>query len=78
MLFLTTQDCRDDTYLPQIQLERVRCLCELKELVQTAIAKLDASVKAILNVSTAKSKVGFFLMQFRQAKNAYDEAEVRM
>ena len=55
----------------------MKCLSELKGLVQSAVANIDASVKATLNVSTAKDKVTFFLRQFRQAKSAFDEAEVR-
>lgn len=60
----------------QIQQERVKCLRELKKLVRSAVDCLDASIQATLNVSTAETRVGFFLRRFRLAKNAYDDAEV--
>ena len=53
------------------------CLANLKQVVISTIAKTDGSIKATLNVSTAEAREAFFLRQFRQAKTARDEAEVR-
>lgn len=53
------------------------CLGELKSLIRRAITNTDESIQATLSVHTAEAKVSFFLRQFREAKTAYDDAEVR-
>ncbi len=61
----------------QIQTERVRCILKLVESAKSVLICTDKSVKAFLDLRAAETRVGFFLRKFREAKTAYDDAEVR-